>query len=187
MESKPLKIDRLATAAEHPAYARSKSPSMHQIESFMRLAGQEVPDNPTIPSDEVRLLRARLILEEALETINRGLGVDVLMYVEGFGDEAIPDFKDLGFKISRPADIVELVDGCCDVEVVTKGTLVAFGVRDYVPQALVNENNLEKFGPGGYRHPDTGKWIKPKDHKPPDLAQALRLQGCPEELLTAKE
>lgn len=153
----------------------------------MELAGQELPERPTIPSDEVRLLRARLILEEALETINRGLGVDLHLFVEGCGDEPFPDFKDIGFTIERPADLIELVDGCCDVEVVTKGTLAAFGVRDHVPQSLVNENNLEKFGPGGYRHPDTGKWIKPKGHKPPDLAQALRLQGCPEELLTAKE
>lgn len=154
--------------------------SQIQIKQFMLLAGQDVPSKPCVPSDEVRLLRARLILEEALETIERGLGVAV--YYDDL-EGMIGGFDGFKFKIERPADIVELVDGCCDVEVVTKGTLIAFGVDDEQPQQMVNENNLAKFGPGGYKHPDTGKWIKPPGHQPPDLAAALRLQGCPDELL----
>ena len=186
MESKQLPDSVLATAEESPTYAKSSSPSMQQIADFMKLAGQEVPEQPTIPSDEVRLLRARLILEEALETIERGLGLKVLHLMDD-GERYRVHFDDLSFEVVGEPDIVELVDGCCDLEVVTKGTLLAFGVRDHVPQRLVNDNNLEKFGPGGRRDADTGKWLKPPGHKPPDIAHALRLQGCPEELLTAKE
>lgn len=46
---------------------------------------------------------------------------------------------------------------------------------DVIPQQLVDENNLAKFGPGGYRR-DDGKWIKPPGHKPPAIAKALRWQ-----------
>jgi len=42
----------------------------------MQQAGQETPSKPTIPDEATRLLRARLILEEALETIS-ALGVEM--------------------------------------------------------------------------------------------------------------
>ena len=54
-----------------------KSEHQKRVESFMRLAKQDVPEKVTIPSDEVCRLRASLILEEALETIS-SLGCTVL-------------------------------------------------------------------------------------------------------------
>ena len=49
-----------------------------QVRDWMSAFGQETPDKPGIPSLEVRKLRAKLILEEALETIVNGLGVEAL-------------------------------------------------------------------------------------------------------------
>jgi len=158
---------------------RDKSESQRAIEEFMNAAGQSVPSAPELPSEEVRVLRARLIMEEALETIRDGLGIDVELRTGGTDhSEHDVKFEDLDFWPLRPPNLVEIVDGCCDLEVVTKGTLSACGVADIGPQTLVNRNNLEKFGPGGYRDPDTGKWIKPATHRPPDLAKALWEQGC---------
>lgn len=155
---------------------REKSKSQIQIERFMVLAHQELPERPAIPSEEVRLLRARLILEEALETINRGLGVGV--YLGDQPDVAVPvTMSDAIFEIDGPVNMVELADGCADVEVVTKGTLSAFGIADESVQAEVNDANLRKFGPGGRKCPDTGKWLKPPDFQPPDIARVLREQG----------
>jgi predicted HAD superfamily Cof-like phosphohydrolase len=39
-------------------------------------------------------------------------------------------------------------------------------------EQAVDQNNLAKFGPGGHRRED-GKWVKPPDHKPPDIAGLL--------------
>ena len=41
-----------------------------RIESFMKLAGQELPQSPVVPDIKIRQLRAALILEEAFETID---------------------------------------------------------------------------------------------------------------------
>lgn len=90
----------------------------------MRKAGQECPDKPTIPSLEVRKLRARLILEEALETINEGLGIEVEM----------PDWlvslriRHLYFYEIDDGDPVKLADGMADLQVVNLGTAVACGI-----------------------------------------------------------
>ena len=131
----------------------------------MRLALQDLPDYPVIPSAAVRELRARLILEEALETV-MGLG---------FETEVISRQVILSPTAAGP-NLVEIVDGCLDVKVVTTGTLSACGVPDDELQRMVDLNNLAKFGPGGHRRED-GKWIKPPDHKPPAIGEFLQKQS----------
>ena len=137
-----------------------------RVEKFMRLAGQQVPARPIMVSSEVRKLRANLIFEEALETI-RGLGFNLHLDKDGYYvlDEV------------GPPDIVQIVDGCADVSVVTTGTLSAIGVSDVPILEMVDQNNLEKFGPGSYRRESDGKWMKAPGHKAPDIMGALILQG----------
>lgn len=132
----------------------------------MRLAGQELPTSPIIPSLDVRQLRANLILEEALETIE-GLGFDV--------EATMPDGELKCVEAFTP-NIVEVVDGCVDVSVVTTGTLCAFGVSDLPIMEAVDAANLRKSGPGSYRRAD-GKWMKPPGFKPADILPLLRVQG----------
>lgn len=136
--------------------------SLHQrkVEAFMRKAGQEPPSKPCIPNAGTRLLRARLILEEALETIT-ALGCKV--QAES-GTPVLTAELDESFIVK----LDDIVDGCCDVSVVTIGTLSACGIPDMPVLDIVDENNLAKFGPGSYRR-DDGKWIKPPGHKPPDF------------------
>jgi predicted HAD superfamily Cof-like phosphohydrolase len=71
-------------------------------------------------------------------------------------------------------DLLQVIDGCCDIKVVTTGTLSAFGVHDSPFQQEVDRTNLAKFGPGGHRR-DDGKWIKPPDWQPPRIQQILDL------------
>lgn len=142
-----------------------KSDHQRSVEQFMEKAGQDVPRQPIIPSTSTRFLRACLILEEALETI-KALGFEVQVGLD------TASVRPSG----EPPNIVEIVDGCCDIAVVTTGTLSAFGVSDLAPQRLVNESNLKKFGPGGHKR-DDGKWIKPSDWKPPALDLELIKQG----------
>jgi predicted HAD superfamily Cof-like phosphohydrolase len=175
-----------------------KSYHQQQVESFMLRAGQEVPLVPTEPSPEVRILRAKLILEEALETIWKGLGVRVSLedwhengerhqetdcspILCGPTDEDKENlsrlnedelFALLSFRVAGPFNMEETIDGCDDLKVVTTGCLSACGIPDLYFQELVDQNNLDKFGPGGYRRED-GKWMKPPSHQPPKIAEAI--------------
>lgn len=154
--------------------------SEHQIriDEFMHLAKQELPGDPCIPSEEVRLLRARLIMEEALETI-RALGFNP-HFIDGSGywdylDHQIV-MESIQFELDRDADLIEIADGCADLSVVTVGTLSACGIDDEPLLESVDRNNLDKFGPGHSIRKD-GKLVKPPGHKPPDIAGVLRKQG----------
>lgn len=163
--------------------------SVHQlnIDRFMRAAQQDLPNTPTVPSLDIRVLRARLILEEALETIQKGLQIKVLTGT--FRQEL--DIKDMSYwpakhwpggglpeVLSKP-NLVEIADGCADLSVVTIGTLSACGISDEDILNEVDYNNLAKFGPDGYKD-EHGKWIKPKDHQPPRIRELLIKQGWKE-------
>lgn len=143
-----------------------KTPHQKRVEQFMKLAKQNVPEKPTLPSDEVCRLRASLILEEALETID-ALGCEVIAertFQVSKANVAVVNVKQ--------ANLEEICDGCADISVVTVGTLSACGVDDKGLLELVDKNNLDKFGEGHSFRPD-GKLIKPPDHKPPDIKAYL--------------
>ena len=139
-----------------------------RVEAFMVEAGQEILPVPAVPCFEVRILRAKLHLEECIETIN-ALGFDVLV-----GAEIVT--KDTPIIETRAPDLIEIVDGCADVSVISMGTLSACGVNAGPVLKVVDESNLAKFGPGGHLRPD-GKWMKPAGWKAPDILGVLRKQG----------
>lgn len=147
----------------------SVTPHYERVRAFMQAAGQDTPSAVTMPSEEIRRLRAKLILEEALETIE-GLGFHVLRETTNDDDRRDPiSIEDVTFQqTDAPPSLEGIIDGCADVSVVTIGTLIACGVPDETLLRLVDENNLAKFGPGGFRRED-GKWTKPPGHKPPDI------------------
>jgi len=151
------------------------TPHHARIAEFMRKAGQDVPETPAIPDEETRLLRAKLILEEAIETIE-ALGVGVRLPDEANG-EIIDRDGDLTFYIDGEVDLEGVVDGCADISVVTIGTLIAFGVDDEPILEEVDHANLRKFAPGSYARED-GKWMKPPDWTPPDILGALDRQSA---------
>lgn len=141
----------------------------------MQKAGQATPVSPTIPDPETRLLRAKLILEEALETIE-GLGVRVEASTSS--SEQIMDLSDCGlsFSVKGEPDLEAIVDGCADISVVTIGTLIAFGIDDEPVLEEVDRANLRKFEAGSYRRED-GKWMKPPGWSPPDILGVIARMG----------
>lgn len=167
----------------------TKTEHQQRVELLMRKANQSVPPIVTPPTPEVAVLRARLILEEALETIE-ALGVSiyidsyiqedddrgVLSEVSSDGnmillDRRVPTAR-LSFEATGVPDLVGIADGCADVSVVTTGTLSACGIPDSALLRLVDENNLAKFGPG-HSFDEYGKLIKPPGHQPPAIDQLL--------------
>jgi len=131
-----------------------------------------------MPSVEVRQLRANLILEEALETIT-ALGFTVQK------DEVTNQLRPFA---AHTPNIVEVVDGCADISVVTIGTLSAFGVGDMPILEAVDTANLGKFGPGSYKRED-GKWVKTarfqarRHHEFADRSGLLRTEHACQETL----
>lgn len=154
-----------------------------RVRDFMLKAKQQCPQVPTIPNKDIRKLRAKLILEEALETI-KALGVVVWPSAEFLNDvrdgatqpEITEDCFELEGLDDDKCDIVGVADGCADVSVVTVGTLIAFGIPDRRLLEVVDNNNLAKFGPGHSIRED-GKLVKPPGHKPPDIGEVLRSHG----------
>ena len=150
------------------------SPHYRRVRSFMQKVGQETPHSPVIPDEATRILRAKLIFEEALETIT-ALGVQVSVST-GNGSVVVNDSSsDHSFNPDGPVDMEGVVDGCADISVVTVGTLISFGVDDEPVLKEVDEANLRKFSPGSYMRED-GKWIKPPDWRPPDIEGVLQRQ-----------
>lgn len=143
-------------------------PTQHyqRVQDFMQKAGQATPDQMSVPDEQTRLLRARLILEEALETVH-ALGISIQVMDEDVTIESCSLTPD------KPVDLEGVADGCADISVVTIGTLIAFGIEDEELLREVDEANLRKFGPGSYARED-GKWMKPQDWTPPDIARILR-------------
>ncbi len=153
-----------------------KSEHYCKLEQFMKLAGQERPKTPKIPSREVRKLRAKLIFEECLETIT-ALGFAVITLNERVDGKTVyhPTFIE-----DEEPNLIEIADGCADIKVIATGTLVACGIHDVELQNEVDKNNLTKFGKG-HRIREDGKLIKPPNHQPPDIAKILKDQVYSEE------
>lgn len=142
-----------------------------RVKKVMMHFGQATPEVVTIPDDDTRILRARLMSEEVLETIEKGLGISIFVRNPVTGGVVSVDFSKLEFEIERPVDMVELVDGCYDTTVVTTGTLISVGVPDMPGQELVDDANLAKFGGGKDEY---GKFQKPPGWKPADIAGFLQ-------------
>ena len=142
-------------------------PTAHydRIKSFMQKVGQDTPEGAVVPDEKTRILRAKLILEEALETVD-ALGVHV--HIEGI------EIVEEGLQYSGGGEInlQEVADGCADISVVTMGTLIAFGIDDEPLLEEVDASNLRKFGEGNYRRED-GNWMKPPGWTPPDIMGAI--------------
>lgn len=122
----------------------------NRVKEFMKKAGQVCPESPIVPPEGVRLLRAKLIYEEAMELID-ALGFDVVFDLSAaaiqmrFGSKEQTEMEAVFIPHSKGPNLIEIADGCADVSVVTIGTLVACGIEDEELLQEVDENNLQKF------------------------------------------
>jgi len=162
-------VEAISNWIERPTTAH-----YNRVLEFMQKTGQDTPTCITIPDRETRRLRAKLILEETLETIT-ALGFDVTYKPWKHDEPHHLNIEMLGFWELHDYDILDLIDGCTDIIVVTTGTLIAFGLPDIVFQQETDAANLRKFETpkcsfcdkemwwfeGGEKHPSTEAWICP--------------------------
>ena len=124
-----------------------------QVEEFHRAMGIVVGDKPELRE---RVLRARLVHEEAMELVT-ALGCRVV-------DGQVVDAPDI-----QP-DFVEAIDAMADTIYVVMGTAVSAGIDLEPFYNEVQKTNLAKLGgpvDGG------GKIGKPPGWKPPQIAEIL--------------
>jgi len=116
------------------------------IVTLMTQFEQEVKESPALPNAATRLLRARLVFEEALEFV-RGCGCTVTM--SGPSDEGPAVIDDIRVVLdpNGTPDFTEYVDGCIDQLVVTYGALNAAGVKAQSAWDEVQRSNMSKAWP----------------------------------------
>jgi predicted HAD superfamily Cof-like phosphohydrolase len=119
------------------------------IVTLMTQFNQEVKNSPALPDPATRLLRARLVFEEALEFV-KGCGCTVAMPADGTRGEdhaAVIDEITVELDSKGKPDLVEYVDGCIDQLVVTYGALNAAGIKAQPAWDEVQRSNMSKAWP----------------------------------------
>lgn len=111
------------------------------IVTLMKQFDQEVKESPEMPDAKTRLLRARLVFEEALEFV-RACGCTV-----STGEAAVIDDISVVLDPKGTPDLTEYVDGCVDQLVVTYGALNAAGVEVEPAWDEVQRSNMSKAWP----------------------------------------
>ncbi len=124
--------------------------NFQRVRTWMQVFGQDTPDFPAFPSDEVLELRESLISEE-------------------FNFEYLDAVK--------ARDLVEVADALADILVVVYGTAVAFGIDiDAVFTEVMNSNDSKAGEDGKPIFREDGKVLKGPNYFPPDIALILSKQ-----------
>jgi predicted HAD superfamily Cof-like phosphohydrolase len=116
------------------------------IVALMTQFEQEVKGSPELPDGATRLLRARLVFEEALEFV-RACGCTVTMSGSSAEGPAVINDIRVVLDPNGTPDFAEYVDGCIDQLVVTYGALVAAGVKAHSAWEEVQRSNMSKAWP----------------------------------------
>lgn len=135
------------------------------VQDFHKLIGQ--PISPAEPKLREEVLRARLIGEEAIETMMALVGP-----ANGYtiAQELLQKAMQKMAKTDGNPNLVEAIDGLCDTIVVCLGTAEAIGVDLEPFWKAVHDSNMKKAdGPVD----ENGKKGKPEGWKPPDVAGIL--------------
>ena len=152
--------------------------SKHQlmIEKFMQRAGQEVPVRPTVPDEETRVLRVKIVLEEVLE-LAEALGVKI-WYQGGRVDSSNCLYLNA---MDEDVCLYGVADAVADISVTAIGTASACGINIAPVLKIVDENNLTKVV-GDVRKREDGKLLKPPGYKGPGprIRKELLKQGAGE-------
>lgn len=126
-----------------------------QVAEFMRFFGQPTPEKPIQMDEATAKLRAKLILEEAFETVTKGLGLEIHFSKQidedggfvGFyvGEKDLLGNFDISFSKEKEVDLVQLADGLADLAYVGEfGTAVAAGIDLEPIQEEVHASNMTK-------------------------------------------
>lgn len=158
----------------------TKNPMQEAIEEFMRRADQAVAAYPQLPTEAVRTLRIRIMVEELLGAIdpeefaNAGPNQYVELLIKNKSNELIASML--------KGDLVGVADGLADVLYVVIGTAVAYGIDIQEVFDEVHRSNLtktvwsEELQRWYIEKDEFGKGIKPPTYSPADIAPIIERQ-----------
>jgi predicted HAD superfamily Cof-like phosphohydrolase len=152
-----------------------------QVREFHEKFGVKINENPTMPELKERILRANLILEEALEFVDAmGLRVDVVDPLSGYARTSLDVFVKFELKELGPANLVDAADAIADLNYVVAGAAVTMGLDTETLGDEVHRSNMSKVWPDGtVRHRESdGKVLKPPTYSPPNLESIIYPQVC---------
>lgn len=149
--------------------------SIHRVREFHHVFGHPIAKTPTPAEAATRLLRFRLIFEEALE-YGRAIGI------EGLCESALEEFEsDLKsalneFKINpdMPVDLEGAADALGDLDYVVQGANLVHGFPAEEIVREIHAANMSKLGSDGLPIKDAfGKIGKGPNTRKPNLAPIL--------------
>ena len=170
----------MVIAAQAYLQRNTKNSMQRDIEEFMRRCDQEVAAYPQSPSDKVRKLRIRLMVEELLGAV----------YPEEFSNVESDHYAELIIKNKSDEliasmlndDLIGVADGLADVLYVVIGTAVAYGIDIQEVFNEVHRSNLSKTVWDEDRQrwyiekDEFGKGIKPDTYSPADIEPIIARQ-----------
>lgn len=152
------------------------------VKHFMTVFGQDVPIKPTVPNIDVIKLRIKLILEETQELVD---AVTIAQWDSHPVLESIKQgFEGLNNDIQSltqedfDVDMVGAADAFTDIEYVTLGGGVAFGIDLDDTFNEVHSSNMSKLDANGKPiRNEFGKVQKSELYRAPNLLARLVKQG----------
>lgn len=155
-------------ACENSFYLHDRSRRLNII-NFARIALQEVPTAPMVPSDDVVRLRYRLMAEEFFESVFAAFDKSIHWGIGQVQEALMRIVNDSPIRI----DMEAVADGLIDTAYTVEGALVSFGINGDALWKVVHDNNMTKEG-GPFIN---GKLCKPPTWVPPDIRGELIRQG----------
>lgn len=153
--------------------------SIDLVREFHTAFGHPVASHINTPDADVRLLRYKLIMEEALE-FGRAIGVSGLVELNDSQFNALVKSY-LGGQHISPAhepDLVEAADALGDIDYVVQGANLVFGFPSHAVTEEIHTANMSKLGADGKPIYDAGgKVQKGPNYRKPDVAAVLKRHG----------
>lgn len=167
-----------------------------QVREFHEVFEHPIGTVPRVPEEARVRFRARIIAEEAFETLHAFFSNPM---ARRFLDAAATLVNIVIDECSVDVDMPELADGMADLDYVVEGCRIEFGIDGESVAAEVHRSNMAKLfacdmclpdpdGPhpsctkcGGrgkvVRKREDGKTLKPSGWTPPDIERVLNGQG----------
>tara|TARA_R110002153_G_scaffold45929_8_gene129419 strand:- start:206 stop:712 length:507 start_codon:yes stop_codon:yes gene_type:complete len=142
------------------------------VEEFMEAASQKGNAYPSEISQKDAELRVILLLEEVLE-FSAASGVEVKLDFDKTNG-IIRDTNDLVIKKVGEVDLVEIADGVGDINYVSEGAALAYGIDMEPIHEEIQRSNMSKFIDGHRR--EDGKWVKGPSYSPADIKSIIEAQ-----------
>lgn len=144
------------------------------IREFHEKAGQLINTKPSEVDSKTAILRVRLLLEEVLEFAEAS-GVEILTQDGECLDVTAIEDDELTFSHVGKANLVDIADALGDINYVSYGAAICYGIDMEPVEEEIHKNNMLKFE--NCTKDENGKIIKNKNHKKVNLKPILDSQS----------